>query len=171
MEIRKDLKDIENELNRAFLIAKKLQEYDDRWVHNKHQEDMRDIYQLPNHLSYPLEQVYTEGRQMAYSFAYALCSFNNVEEHSTVYSWVKDLEENWLKHSDHYNSVIEKAQQTQTNIGRQYNSINQMIYTLKNQIKLMEETAILLTVYCLKNLEVFYLRFSPHLGLSNNRLN
>jgi hypothetical protein len=133
MEIRKDLKDIENELNRAVLVAQKLQEYDDDWVHNKHQEDMRDIYQLPHHLSSPLEQVYAEGRQMARSFGYALCSFNNVEEHSTIYSWVKDLEENWLKYSDHYKSVIEKAEQTQIKIGRQYNSISQMIYTLKNQ--------------------------------------
>ena len=83
---------------------------------------------------------------MAISFGYALCSFNNVEEHSTIYSWVKDLEENWLKYSDHYKSIIERAEQTQINIGRQYNSISQMIYTLKNQVKLLDQTAILLTI-------------------------
>ncbi|MEQ8238736.1 MAG: toll/interleukin-1 receptor domain-containing protein [Cyclobacteriaceae bacterium] len=164
MEIRKDL---ENELNRAILIAKKLQEYDDSWVHNKHQEDMRDIYQLPHHLSAPLEQVYAEGRQMARSFAYALCSFNNVEEHSTVYSWVKDLEENWLKYSDYYNSVIEKAEETQTNIGRQYNSISQMIYTLKNQIKLMEQTAILLTIIKGKSIYLIEERAINHTAKSS----
>ncbi|MEX1003451.1 MAG: toll/interleukin-1 receptor domain-containing protein [Crocinitomicaceae bacterium] len=146
MEIRKDLKDIENELNRAVLIAQKLQEYDEHWVHDKNQEDMRDIYQLPHHLYSPLEQVYAEGRQMARSFAYALCLFNNVEEHSTIYSWVKSLEENWIKNSDYYKGVVEKAEQTQINIGREYNSINQMIHTLKNQIKLLDQTAILLTI-------------------------
>lgn len=171
MEIRKDLKEIENELNRAVLLAEKLREYDDSWVHNKNREDMREIYKLPHHLSVPLEQVYAEGRQMGMSFSYTLCSFNNIEEHSTVYSWVKDIEENWIGYKNHFNEIISKAEQTQKNIGRRYNSINQMIHTFKNQIKLLDDTAILLTIIKGKSIYLTEERAINRTSISNTEIN
>lgn len=152
MEIRKDLKDIENELNRAVLIAEKLREYDADWVHNKNQEDMEEIYKLPHHLYSQLEEVYAEGRQMARSLTYVLYSFNNVEVHSSIYSWVKNLENNWIKNSIYYKDLIVKAEQIQDNIERKYNSINQMIFTLNNQIKLLEQISTLLIMIKCKSI-------------------
>lgn len=145
-EIRKDLISIENELNRAILIANRLRELDEDWVHNKHNEDMDKIYHLDITDYSTLDQVYSRGRSMGRSLSYALYSFNNIEEHSTVYSWVKYLEEKWIPSVDDYEKVISDAEAVMDKVDYKYNSISQMIDTFRTQIKMLKQVDVLLTI-------------------------
>jgi hypothetical protein len=143
IEIRKDFEEIKKELYRALLIAENLIKLDDGWAYNKHNEDFDKIYDLPFHLKNPLEQVYGEGRSFCSGLILALQSFNDVSRHSSIVTWIENIEQNWINQKVTYEEIVELAKQTQINLGTSYNSINQMLDSFESQISTINDISIL----------------------------
>jgi hypothetical protein len=149
--IRKDFKEIENELHTALLLSKTLQKLDSDWVHNKHEEDYDKINDQPFHVKIAID-IYAEGRSFARGLKNALESFNDVSAHGSIYSWVNSLEKNWLAQKEKYENIESKALRTIETFVLRYNSIDQMLFTLRSQIDLLQDVKLIIDKIKLKSI-------------------
>lgn len=151
MEIRKDFIEVEPELHKALLLSKKLQELDSDWAHNKNHEDMRLIYGYAADYYLKIDVLYSYGRSMARGLGYDLYSVNDAAEYGTLYSWVRKMEENWGDRRQEYESIKKEALDAQEKT-QHFNCVEQMVYSLDEQIKILDSVNILLAILKTKNI-------------------
>lgn len=96
MEIRKDFESAATYLHRLWGIGetfRKLAISD--WSHMRNQEDFDRVYRLPDPIKSVFENLYADGRDMAYYMSTQLRNFNSVEDFPSMTSYVDSFERTW----------------------------------------------------------------------------
>jgi hypothetical protein len=138
VEIRQDFKGLESLLDRLIAYQKEFSDYNrQRWSHLKNREDFAEVYNLSNPVRIPLEEVYSNGRDMAISMSYLLTEFNDVGTYPTFASFVNEVEKtvkNMLLKSE---GVINKAEATIKDLRNCPFAVEAMLNLYKIQVNIL----------------------------------
>ncbi len=125
--------------------------YNKMWGSLKNQEDFRLIYDLPDEIRLPLEEMYRQGGNLAISM---ICLFNDDMEGvslcPTFAHFVSLVETSLRKHLEESVHVITKAEQTISNMDNCPWAVGEMIKLHKRQVKILKE-GLVNWVHCAKN--------------------
>ena len=137
--MRSDLNSVSDELARVDALASQFRENNtDYWPHLKNKEDFSLVYQLPDELRMPLENLYGEGRNLSVSMTCQLMSYLDVSEHPTFTSYVEHIEtqvKGWLPHSL---GILKAAETALDKLTHKPWSVREMLKIQESQIRIMQ---------------------------------
>ena len=139
MEIRSDFKEVNGLIERLLTYSREFVNYNkERWGYLKNKEDFNQVYNLPNQIRLPLEEVYSAGRNLAISMIYLLSNSNDVGTYPTFASYVHDIEETVEKLLSESSEVISKAEQIISNMDHCPWAVEQMIFLYKTEVNILK---------------------------------
>ncbi len=139
MEIRPDFKEVDVLINRLITYQKEFAAYNrERWSYLKNKEDFSKVYDLENTIRIPLEEVYSNGRDLAVSMSYLLTEFNDIGAYPTFVSYVDNVERTTKRLLHNSEGVINKAEQTILEIENCPYAVEKMIFLYKMQVNILE---------------------------------
>lgn len=138
MQIRNDFQSASLVLNRLVEFAKVFDSNNrENWPHLKNNEDFRFVYQLPWETRGPLEEIYSDGRDLAVFMSTRLLEFNHAEYFLTLKSFVDSFQGGWVCQID----ILKEVSQTAKDIAKQLEScpwaVTQMIHLFDRQIEIL----------------------------------
>ena len=138
-EIRKDLLDFQSQLSVLIEYHKEFKKYEKIWSDLKNNEDFYKIDKYKNEYRGSFENIYNEGRIMAYSVCDELLEFNEISLHKTLESFINEsnLVKYWLNKIE-YLEQISKLAKKSNKIAKLY-SIKEMITQFDKQVNQLKE--------------------------------
>ncbi|TDT44430.1 hypothetical protein DES49_0532 [Halospina denitrificans] len=136
-DVRADLKQVEGLIGRLLSIGHEFQNKDRDWSHYRNKEDWeRNVYKIEyGRKRATLEQIYSDGRDMALFMSDALLSINyDITTYPTLSSIIERFEGTWID-SD-LNHVVDEATQVYDEFGLNCWAFQQMVSTFRDQQKL-----------------------------------
>lgn len=137
MIIRQDFKSAEMVLESLLQFASAFNTYDRDWSHLKNKEDFDRVCSMDSSLRLPLENIYSEGRDLALFMSSKLQEFNYPREYPTLKSFVDSFNNGWLYQIDLLKNSSQNAKDTSKAIEQVPWAVSKMIDLYDNQIKLL----------------------------------
>lgn len=134
MDIRSDLKSIENTLNRLVEYSKVFRDFDSDWSHLKNNEDFRLVYDLDWNKRPPLEKIYSEGRGLARGFAEVLIQFNDARQFPQLRQFVSYFDNTWLFDVESFKNDLRVATDISSQLKHTPWAMGQMLRLFEQQI-------------------------------------
>ncbi len=155
LDIRKDLESVAAQISRLISIGQQFKEFDKEWSHLKNNEDFRFVFKLPEDKRYKVEEVYSDGRDMAIYMSESLLSINyDFGKYPTLTSVIESFEGTWV-YGNYDHEVPDTAQSICKEHGVTLWSTGQMIKLFKKQEQLL--AAVRVTIQILKESELYKL--------------
>ncbi|MFL6671723.1 MAG: hypothetical protein ACJ8LG_00355 [Massilia sp.] len=137
MHIRPDLQSVQSLLSRLLEYAKAFTGFKQDLSHLKHNEDFRNVYELPLGQRQPLEEIYADGGNLAGFMKDRLVQFNDASLYPTLKSYVDSFEGTWIHQTDMLARRSMQAKTIASQLPHQIWAINQMIGVFDKQIQLL----------------------------------
>lgn len=138
MQIRNDLQSAGSILTRLVEYAQVFQSNNrEQWPHLKNKEDFQLVYQLSWDDRGPLEQIYSDGRDLAVFMSSRLIEFNYAELFPTLKSFVDSFHGGWVYQINSLKDISQAAKYKSKQIKNCPWAVNQMIALFDRQIDLL----------------------------------
>lgn len=138
MQIRSDLQAVSSQLSRLAEYADVFSSNNrEHWPHLKNNEDFRFVYRLPWEDRGPLEQIYSDGRDLAVFMSSHLIEFNYAEYFPTLKSFVDSFQGGWVDQIDILRSVSQLAKDKSQQLQNCPWAVTQMIHLFDRQIEIV----------------------------------
>lgn len=153
MDIRKDFDSASPYLHRLYGIGSTFRKLAiEDWSHMRNREDFDRVYRLDQPLRSKFENLYGDGRDMAYFMSDQLRSFNSIEDFPSMSSYVDSFDSCWSSSID---SHKERLADLSVYAGKSETpwAVRQMIRIWETQVKLLE--TVNATVNLLKQTDIY----------------
>ena len=139
MEIRKDLLEISDLLQRLIVFSEVFSEKNEKeWSSLKNKEDFNRVYDLKNELRHPLEKLYATGREISGYLSLQLTAFNEPNLYPTLSSFINSFKGGWLDEIDTLREIPENALKISNEFDNCPWAVGRMIKLFNDQLDMFE---------------------------------
>lgn len=125
------------------------------WPHLKNKEDFSKVYALPFPQRGPIEQIYCDGRDLAFFMGSRLVEFNDAGLFPTLKTFADSFAGGWIDQTDLLQETSQLAKEKAGELRHSLWSVQEMITLFDEQIKLV--TAVKQTIESLKQTDIYKL--------------